>query len=173
MQLPQPRPERLQQRDELIRRLLKSLGEDQVIHRPEDLVVYECDALSAYRQQPMAVVLPRSTEDVSTILRLCCETGIPIVPWGAGTGLSGGALPLRDGVVLSMARMNRILDIDLENRTVTVQPGVTNLGVANAVKDSGFYYAPDPSSQLACTIGGNIAENSGGVHCLNPELERF
>ncbi len=166
MQLPQPRPERLQQRDELIRRLLKSLGEDQVIHRPEDLVVYECDALSAYRQQPMAVVLPRSTEDVSTILRLCCETGIPIVPWGAGTGLSGGALPLRDGVVLSMARMNRILDIDLENRTVTVQPGVTNLGVTNAVKDSGFYYAPDPSSQLACTIGGNIAENSGGVHCL-------
>jgi glycolate oxidase len=166
MQLPQPRPERLQQRRELIRRLQEHLQEDQIIHHPEDLVVYECDALSAYRQRPMAVVLPRSTQDVSTLVRICNQTGIPIVPWGAGTGLSGGALPLRDGVVVSLAGMNRILDIDLENRTATVQPGVTNLGVTSAVQDCGFYYAPDPSSQLACTIGGNIAENSGGVHCL-------
>ena len=166
MQLPQPRPERLQKRQELIRRLLDNFQEDQVIHHPEDLVVYECDAMSAYRQQPMAVVLTRSTREVSTLLRLCSEIGIPIVARGAGTGLSGGALPLQDGVVVSLARLNQILDIDLENRTVTAQPGVTNLQVTEAVKPHGFYYAPDPSSQLACTIGGNIAANSGGVHCL-------
>lgn len=166
MQMPRPQSERLQRRPELIRRLLEALREDQLIHHPEDLVVYECDALSAYRQRPMAVVLPATTEDVSTVLKICSALGIPIVPWGAGTGLSGGALPLQDGVVVSMGRMHQILDIDLKNRTVTVQPGVTNLAVTNAVKDHGFYYAPDPSSQLACSIGGNIAENSGGVHCL-------
>ena len=166
MQLPQPQSDRLEKREGLVRRLLDALGDEQVIHRDADLVVYECDALSAYRQRPMAVVLPRATDEVSTAMRLCSEEGIPIVPWGAGTGLSGGALPLRDGILLSLARMNRILDIDVENRCITVQPGVTNLGVTNAVKDLGFYYAPDPSSQLACSIGGNIAENSGGVHCL-------
>jgi glycolate oxidase len=166
MQLPPPKKERLQKRDILVDRLLQELGEGQVIHRAADLVVYECDALSAYRQQPMAVVLPRTTAEVSTTVRLCAAEDIPIVPWGSGTGLSGGALPLQDGVVLSLARMNHILDIDVENRSVTVQPGVTNLGVTNAVKHLGFYYAPDPSSQLACSIGGNIAENSGGVHCL-------
>ncbi|HIM57085.1 MAG TPA: FAD-binding protein [Candidatus Latescibacteria bacterium] len=167
MQLPPPSQKRLQQRDELVRRLRKLLGDpDQIIHRPEDLVVYECDALSAYRQQPMAVILASSAEEVSRVVRLCGEFDIPIVPWGAGTGLSGGALPLSDGVVISLARMNRILDIDLENRAVTVEAGVTNLAITRAVEDRGFYYAPDPSSQLACTIGGNIAENSGGVHCL-------
>jgi glycolate oxidase len=166
MQLPEPDPARLEKRPELIRRLLEVLPQSQVIHRPEDLVVYECDGLSAYRQRPMAVVLAASTEQVSQVLRLCHSLGIPIVPWGAGTGLSGGALPLQDGVVLSLARMNKVLEIDLENRSITVQPGITNLGVTHAVKAHGFYYAPDPSSQLACTIGGNLAENSGGVHCL-------
>ena len=167
MQLPPPSQKRLQQREELVRRLRELLGDpDQVIHRPEDLVVYECDALSAYRQQPMAVILASSAEEVSRVVRLCGEIDIPIVPWGAGTGLSGGALPLSDGVVISLARMNRILDIDLENRAVTAEAGVTNLAITRAVEDRGFYYAPDPSSQLACTIGGNVAENSGGVHCL-------
>ena len=166
MQLPQPDPQRLQRRDELVSRLGDVLAPKQLIHRREDLVVYECDALSAYRQLPMAVTLPASTAEVSSLLKICSELGIPVVPWGAGTGLSGGALPLQDGVVISLAAMNRILDIDLLNRTVTVEPGVTNLGVTHAVQDSGFYYAPDPSSQLACSIGGNIAENAGGVHCL-------
>ncbi len=167
MQLPPPSQKRLQKREELVRHLKELLGDpDQIIHRPEDLVVYECDALSAYRQQPMAVILASSAEEVSRVVRLCGEIDIPIVPWGAGTGLSGGALPLSDGVVISLARMNQILDIDLENRAVTVEAGVTNLAITRAVEDRGFYYAPDPSSQLACTIGGNIAENSGGVHCL-------
>ena len=167
MQLPPPSQKRLQQREELVRRLRELLGDpDQVIHRPEDLGVYECDALSAYRQQPMAVILASSAEEVSRVVRLCGEIDIPIVPWGAGTGLSGGALPLSDGDVISLARMNRILDIDLENRAVTAEAGVTNLAITRAVEDRGFYYAPDPSSQLACTIGGNVAENSGGVHCL-------
>ena len=166
MQLPSPQPERLARRDELVARLLDQLAPDQVIHRPEDLVVYECDGLSAYRQCPMAVVLPQSTAQVSLLMKSCSQLDIPIVPWGAGTGLSGGALPRPDGVVISLARMNRVLEIDAANRTIAVQPGVTNLGVTHAVQHLGLYYAPDPSSQLACTIGGNIAENSGGVHCL-------
>ena len=166
MQLPQPDPERLKRRDELLKCLYKFLDEEQVIHRQEDLIVYECDALSAYRQIPMGVILPKSTTEVSRALSLCSEIEIPVVPWGAGTGLSGGALPLQDGIVISLASMNRVTDIDLDNRTVTVEPGVTNLGVTHAVQQYGFYFAPDPSSQLACTIGGNIAENSGGVHCL-------
>ena len=166
MQLPQPDPERLKRRDELLKCLYKFLDEEQVIHRQEDLIVYECDALSAYRQIPMGVILPKSTTEVSRALSLCSEIEIPVLPWGAGTGLSGGALPLQDGIVISLASMNRVTDIDLDNRTVTVEPGVTNLGVTHAVQQYGVYFAPDPSSQLACTIGGNIAENSGGVHCL-------
>ena len=166
MQLPQPKAHRLARRDDLIRRLQAILPEGQIIQRREDLVAYECDALSAYRQRPMGVALPATAEEVSALLRVCGELDVPIVPWGAGTGLSGGALPLQDGLVISLARMNRILDVDLPNRAVTVQAGVTNLAVSQAVQSSGFYYAPDPSSQLACTIGGNIAENSGGVHCL-------
>ncbi|MSR83351.1 MAG: FAD-binding protein [Candidatus Latescibacteria bacterium] len=166
MQLPQPDPQRLERRPQLLRGLRELLRPDQVIHLSEDLAVYECDALSAYRQQPMAVVLPESTGEVAALMSLCHQLGLPVVPWGAGTGLSGGALPLQDGLLLSLARLNRILDIDLANRTVTVQPGVTNLSVTNAVRAQGFYYAPDPSSQIACTVGGNIAENSGGVHCL-------
>lgn len=166
MRLPEPKAERLAKRPELLRRLGEILCEDQLIHRPEQLAVYECDALSAYRQRPMAVVLANDTADVVGTLRTCSELEIPLVPWGAGTGLSGGALALQDGVMLSLARMNQVIDIDLDNRTATVQPGVTNLAITEAVKDRGFYYAPDPSSQLACTIGGNVAENSGGVHCL-------
>ena len=161
-----PQPQRLARRAELVRRLARLVDEGGLIHRPEDLVAYECDGLSAYRQAPLAVALPTSPEQVSGLLRACTELDIPVVPWGAGTGLSGGALPLGDGVVLSTARMNRILDIDVEDRTVTVEPGVPNLSVTHAVAPHGFYYAPDPSSQIACTIGGNVAENAGGVHCL-------
>lgn len=142
------------------------MDDEGLIHRAEDLVAYECDGLPAYRQVPMAVALPTTTHQVADAVRICADLDIPIVPWGAGTGLSGGALPLGDGLVLSLARMNRILDIDIDNRAVTVEPGVTNLSVTHAVASQGFYYAPDPSSQIACTIGGNIAENSGGVHCL-------
>ncbi|MBV8456937.1 MAG: FAD-binding protein, partial [Acetobacteraceae bacterium] len=127
---------------------------------------YETDGLTAYRQLPMVVVLPSTTDQVSQVLRYCQQNNVKVVPRGAGTSLSGGALPLEDGVLLGMAKFNRILEIDIPNRCAVVQPGVTNLGITTAVQDQGFYYAPDPSSQIACTIGGNIAENSGGVHCL-------
>src|SRR5471030_1333474 len=127
---------------------------------------YETDGLTAYHQPPMVVVLPETTEQVSQVLRYCHDEGIKVVPRGAGTSLSGGALPLADGVMLGMAKFNRIRDIDFDNRVVVAEPGVTNLAVSNAVAEAGFYYAPDPSSQIACTIGGNVAENSGGVHCL-------
>ncbi len=127
---------------------------------------YESDGLTAYRQLPMVVVLPSRVEEVAAVLRYCKEMGVKIVPRGAGTSLSGGALPLADGVLLGMAKFNRILDIDYDNRCVVAQPGVTNLALTQAVEQAGFYYAPDPSSQIACTIGGNVAENSGGVHCL-------
>jgi glycolate oxidase len=137
-----------------------------VIVDERELRAYESDGLTAYRQIPMVVVLPSTVEEVSAVLRLCSEMGVKVVPRGAGTSLSGGALPLADGIVLGMGKFNRVLDIDYENRTAVVQPGVTNLGITWAVQGEGFYYAPDPSSQIACTIGGNVAENSGGVHCL-------
>src|SRR5919197_910302 len=127
---------------------------------------YEADGLTAYRQLPMVVVLPDTTEQVSRVLAFCHAEALKVVPRGAGTSLSGGALPLADGVVLGLGKLNKILEIDLENRCAVVQPGVQNLAISNAVLASGFYYAPDPSSQIACTIGGNVAENSGGVHCL-------
>ncbi len=137
-----------------------------VVSNPEELRPFESDGLTAYRQMPMLVVLPETVEQVSQVLRYCYENGIRVVPRGSGTSLSGGALPLADGVLLVMSKFNKILDIDFDNRAVVVQPGVTNLGVTNAVVHRGFYYAPDPSSQIACSIGGNVAENSGGVHCL-------
>jgi glycolate oxidase len=137
-----------------------------VIAESRALKAYETDALTAYRQLPLLVVLPATTAQVAAAVRICRETGAKIVPRGAGTGLSGGALPLADGVTIGLSRMNRILEIDPANRTATVQPGVTNLGITRAVEHLGLYYAPDPSSQIACTIGGNVAENSGGVHCL-------
>jgi glycolate oxidase len=141
-------------------------AEGGVIVDEDELRPYESDGLTAYRQPPLVVVLPETIEEVCQVLRYCHENEIKVVPRGAGTSLSGGALPLADGVLLSMAKFNRILDIDFDNRCVVTQPGVTNLGITNAVQHRGFYYAPDPSSQIACTIGGNIAENSGGVHCL-------
>jgi glycolate dehydrogenase FAD-linked subunit len=127
---------------------------------------FESDGLTAYRQVPMVVVLPETTEQVADVLRYCNAEGIKVVPRGAGTSLSGGALPLGDGVLLGMSKFNRIREIDFANRVVVAEPGVTNLAISSAVADAGFYYAPDPSSQIACTIGGNVAENSGGVHCL-------
>ncbi len=127
---------------------------------------YESDGLTAYRQLPLVVVLPGTVEQVCGVLKFCHQEGISVVPRGAGTSLSGGALPAADGVLLGMAKFNRIREIDLENRVVVAEPGVTNLAITEAVEAAGFYYAPDPSSQIACTIGGNVAENSGGVHCL-------
>jgi glycolate oxidase len=137
-----------------------------VIADPDGMRPYETDGLTAYRQMPFLVVLPETTEQVSRVLRYCGEQGIKVVPRGAGTSLSGGALPLGDGVLLGLAKFNRVIEVDYENRVAVVQPGVTNLGITRAVEERGFYYAPDPSSQIACSIGGNVAENSGGVHCL-------
>ena len=158
--------DREKQRKALRRALPQLAKTGALLDADEDLVVYECDGLSAYRQTPLAVALPSNTQQVQQTVRACAELSIPIVPWGAGTGLSGGALAVADGLVLSLARMNRILDIDYDHRCVTVEPGVTNLAVSHAVSGHGYYYAPDPSSQIACTVGGNVAENSGGVHCL-------
>lgn len=132
----------------------------------EALRPYECDGLSAYRQLPLAVCLPETLEQVQAILRACREHQVPVVARGAGTGLSGGALPLGNGIILSLAKFNRILEIDADNRLARVQPGVRNLAISEAAAEHGLYYAPDPSSQIACSIGGNVAENSGGVHCL-------
>ena len=137
-----------------------------VIASEQAMRPYESDGLTAYRQLPMVVVLPETTAQVSAVLAYCYREGIKVVPRGAGTSLSGGALPLGDGVLLGMAKFNRIREIDFDNRVAVVEPGVTNLAVSQAVEDAGFYYAPDPSSQIACSIGGNVAENSGGVHCL-------
>ena len=145
---------------------LREIVPDGVICEERALKVYESDGLTAYRQPPLVVVLPKTTQQVSQVLAWCHHEGIKVVPRGAGTSLSGGALPLADGVLLGLARMNRVLEIDYLDRIAVVQPGVTNLGVTQSVAAEGFYYAPDPSSQIACTIGGNVAENSGGVHCL-------
>src|SRR5439155_8106620 len=137
-----------------------------VLSEPEDLRTYECDGLTGRRVLPAAVCLPETTEQVQAVVRACAAHKIPFVARGAGTGLSGGALPVAEGVVISLARMNRVLDVDLDSQRITVEPGVTNLQVTEAVAAEGFYYAPDPSSQQVCTIGGNVAENSGGAHCL-------
>ena len=130
------------------------------------LRAFETDALTAYRAVPLAVVLPRSTEEVSRVLKYCGDNGIKVVARGAGTSLSGGALPAEDAIVIGLSRMNRVLNVDFLDRTATVEAGITNIGVSSAVAQAKFFYAPDPSSQLACTIGGNIAMNSGGAHCL-------
>ena len=145
---------------------LKRLVPDGVVAEDDALVAYDSDALTAYRQRPLAAVLPKSADEVSAVLRFCAMNNVKVVPRGAGTSLSGGALPVGDGILLGLSRMNRILEIDLENRCAVVEPGVTNLAITRAVEAQGFYYAPDPSSQIACTIGGNVAENSGGIHCL-------
>ncbi|ROR32405.1 FAD-linked oxidase C-terminal domain-containing protein [Inmirania thermothiophila] len=146
--------------------LARRLGGGCVLTDPEALRPYECDGLSAYRALPAAVVLPRSREEVREVVRACAEAGVPLVPRGAGTSLSGGAVPHPEGIVLSLARMNRVLEVDVRNRVARVEPGVRNLAVTEAAAPYGLYYAPDPSSQVTCTIGGNVAENAGGVHCL-------
>ncbi|WP_036477038.1 FAD-linked oxidase C-terminal domain-containing protein [Myxosarcina sp. GI1] len=142
------------------------VGKDGVIRRKEELLTYECDGLPSYRQRPGLVILPRTTEQVAAAVKICCDRNLPWVARGAGTGLSGGALPIEDCVLIVTARMNQILSVDLDNHRITVQPGVINNWVTQAVSGAGFYYAPDPSSQIICSIGGNVAENSGGVHCL-------
>ena len=166
MQQPAPKPDVLARRDEIVAGLAALLPETGLIAEPLRLKPYETDGLSAYRQVPLAVVLPETTEQVAAVLRFCHQNGVRVVPRGAGTSLSGGALPLEDGVVMGLMRMNRILDINYADRCATVQAGVTNIGITNAMADQGFFYAPDPSSQLACMIGGNVAMNSGGAHCL-------
>ncbi|HGX94300.1 MAG TPA: FAD-binding protein, partial [Candidatus Tenderia sp.] len=150
----------------LVARLQDIVAHDALLYDEEDLRPYECDALSAYRKLPMIVVLPSTVEEVQAIMQLCHQHQVPVVARGAGTGLSGGATPVGDGVVLSLAKFMSILDIDPQARTAVVQPGVRNLAISQAVAPHRLYYAPDPSSQIACTIGGNVAENSGGVHCL-------
>jgi glycolate oxidase len=166
MHMPEPDRESLSKREAIVSALREIVPGEGVVADADELRAYECDGLSAYRAVPMAVVLPETTEQVAAILRLCDQERIKVVPRGAGTSLSGGALPLTDGIVLGLGKFNRILDVDFDNRAVVAQPGVTNLAISAAVEHEGFYYAPDPSSQIACTIGGNVAENSGGVHCL-------
>ena len=150
----------------VIKQLQKTLPSDQLLYESEDLKPYECDALSAYHAMPLAVALPDTIEQLKKILSICYETNTPVVARGAGTGLSGGALPIENGLLLSLAKFNQILSIDADNLTARVQPGVRNLAISEAVKALDLYYAPDPSSQIACSIGGNVAENAGGVHCL-------
>jgi glycolate oxidase len=153
-------------RDEIIAALRAIVPGEGIVDSTNAMRVFESDALTAYRQLPLVVVLPETVEQVSQVLRYCYENSVRVVPRGAGTSLSGGSLPLGDAVLLVMSRFNRILQVDYPNRVAVVQPGVTNLGITKAVEHEGFYYAPDPSSQIACSIGGNVAENSGGVHCL-------
>jgi glycolate oxidase len=161
-----PNPDTLARRDDIVAGLHALVPGDGVIADTLRLKPYETDGLAIYRQPPMAVVLPETTEQVAAVLRFCRQMGVRVIPRGAGTSLSGGALPLADSVVVGMMRMNRILDIDYADRCATVQAGVTNLAITGAVQDEGFFYAPDPSSQLACMIGGNVNMNSGGAHCL-------
>jgi glycolate oxidase len=163
---PDPKPEIMARRDSIVAGLRPLLPESGLISEPIRLKPYETDGLSAYRQVPLAVVLPETTQQVAAILRYCHHNGVRVIPRGAGTSLSGGALPMADAVVIGMMRMNQILDIDYADRCATVQAGVTNIGITNAVSADGFFYAPDPSSQLACMIGGNVGMNSGGAHCL-------
>ncbi|HCP18566.1 MAG TPA: FAD-binding oxidoreductase, partial [Alphaproteobacteria bacterium] len=166
MQMPEPDAEIIARRDSIVATLKTMLPATSVVDSAEGRRAYDADGLSAYRQLPLVVVLPETVEQVAAIMKYCHHEGIKIVPRGSGTSLSGGALPLADAVLMAMGKFNRILDIDYDNRCVVTQPGVTNLAITQAVESKGFYYAPDPSSQIACSVGGNVAENSGGVHCL-------
>jgi len=166
MEMPAPDAGILSRKARIVDRLAEVLPADGLIHDEAETRAYECDALTAYRCAPLAVVLPASTEEVSAVLRICHEEGVPVVPRGAGTSLAGGALPTADSVMLGVARMTDVLETDYASRTIRVQTGRTNLSVTGAVEEDGFFYAPDPSSQLACAIAGNIAMNSGGAHCL-------
>ncbi|AUQ63789.1 FAD-linked oxidase C-terminal domain-containing protein [Phaeobacter inhibens] len=166
MEMPIPDQIVLSQKTELALRLAAVLPDDALVQDPAETRAYECDALTAYKCPPMLVVLPRTTKEVSDVLRICHAAGVPVVPRGAGTSLAGGALPTADCVILGVARMNAVLETDYDNRIIRVQTGRTNLSVSGAVEEEEFFYAPDPSSQLACAIAGNIAMNSGGAHCL-------
>ncbi len=166
MQMPPPDARIMAKKAQVVAKLIDALGEKGVIHDPAETRAYECDALTAYRCPPLCVVLPTTTEEVSAALRICYEENVPVVPRGSGTSLAGGALPTADSVILGVARMNRVLETDTADRIIRVQTGRTNLSVTGAVEELGFFYAPDPSSQLACAIAGNIAMNSGGAHCL-------
>jgi glycolate oxidase len=166
MRMPDPDRDVIARRAAIASDLRRIVPGEGVIADEDERRVYESDGLTAYRELPLLTVLPSDTEQVSRVLRYCSEHKLKVVPRGAGTSLSGGALPLADGILLGLGKFNRILDIDFANRCVVAQPGVTNLAITHAVQHEGFYYAPDPSSQIACTIGGNVAENSGGVHCL-------
>ena len=166
MEMPKPSNFVLDKKEHIVNRLKQVLPEDAVIFDKEETFAYECDALTAYRCPPMAVVLPSTTQEVSEVLKICHEENIPVVPRGAGTSLAGGAMPTADCVILGVARMNQVLETDYENRYIRVQSGRTNLSVTDAVEENDFFYAPDPSSQLACAIAGNVAMNSGGAHCL-------
>jgi glycolate oxidase len=163
---PEPKADVMAKRDAIVAGLRKLLPASGLIHEELRLKPYETDGLSAYRQPPMAVALPETTEQAAAVMRFCHQQGVRVIPRGAGTSLSGGALPLADAVVIGMMRMNRILEIDYDDRLAVVQAGVTNIGITQAVQGEGFFYAPDPSSQLACMIGGNVGMNSGGAHCL-------
>ena len=166
MQMPPAEQRIIEQRKSLIIAFSKVVGSENVLEDETSLRTYDSDGLTAYKQLPMLVVLPANTAEVSAVMAICGERKVKIVPRGAGTSLSGGALPLADGVIIGTGRLNRILEVDFENRCAVVQPGVRNLAVSEAVDASGFFYAPDPSSQIICSVGGNVAENSGGVHCL-------
>ncbi|MCM8730568.1 FAD-linked oxidase C-terminal domain-containing protein [Hephaestia sp. GCM10023244] len=166
LKMPEPDAAVLARREAIVAALRRIVPGEGVIADPDGLRPFESDGLTAYRQPPMVVVLPETTEQVSQVLRWCHAEGVKVVPRGSGTSLSGGALPLEDGVLLGLSKFNRVLEVDYDDRLAVVQPGVTNLAVTQAVEARGFYYAPDPSSQIACSIGGNVAENSGGVHCL-------
>jgi len=156
----------INKKEYIFKKLKKITSSENILSHESETKPYETDALAAYKQMPLGVILPESTEEVSNILKFCYQENIKVVPRGAGTGLSGGALPLQDAILISLTKFNKILDIDFANKCVVAQPGVTNLSITHAVQNKGFYYAPDPSSQLACSIGGNVAENSGGVHSL-------
>ena len=166
MEMPKPDKSIIKRKSAIVARLRTVLPEDAVLSDPAETLAYECDALTAYSCRPLAVVLPDTTDQVSALLRICLEEGVPVVPRGSGTSLAGGALPTEDCIILGIARMNSVLETDFLNRFIRVQAGRTNLSVTGAVEHQGFFYAPDPSSQLACAISGNIAMNSGGAHCL-------
>ncbi|MEL7213029.1 MAG: FAD-linked oxidase C-terminal domain-containing protein [Pseudomonadota bacterium] len=166
MEMPAPNATILSKKAKIVERLQSVLPKDAVIYDEAETRAYECDGLSAYRCPPLAAVLPASTEEVSAVLKICHEEGVPVVPRGSGTSLAGGALPTADSVILGVARLNDVIETDYENRVIKVQTGRTNLSVTGAVEEEDFFYAPDPSSQLACAIAGNIAMNSGGAHCL-------
>ncbi len=166
MDMPVPSAAVLAKRSLVIARLKDVLPYESVIDGENELRAYECDGLTAYRCPPLAAVLPASTEEVVSVLKICAEMNVPVVPRGSGTSLAGGSLPTADSVVLGVSKMNSVLEIDYGNRFIRVQAGITNLGVTDAVETNGFFYAPDPSSQLACAIGGNIGMNAGGAHCL-------